>query len=93
MVTTNVFNGSASGRGGAGGGLLRGALVGFGLGFDFGLLFGDEREVVVGRRKAVSGELGVAVGTALGEDFVEAVGGDDFDRGLVARRECFLLID
>jgi len=62
---------SASGRGRdeVGGGALRGALLGFGL----GLGLRDEGEIIVGGRKTVSGEPGVVVGAALGEDFVETV--------------------
>lgn len=85
---------SGRGRGEAGGGLLGGfggALLCFGFGLGLGLGFADEWGLVVGRGKAVSRELGVAVGAALGGDFVEAVGEDDLDRGLVTRHECFLL--
>ena len=90
---------SASGRGrGEAGGVLDGfggAPLCFGFGLRFGLGFADEWGLVVGRGKAVSRELGVVVGAALGDAFVEAVGEDDFDRGLFARlitrHECFLL--
>ena len=70
---------------------LGGALLCFGFGLSFGLGFADERGLVVGRGKALRGKAGVLVGAALGGDFVEAVGEDDLDRGLVTRHECFLL--
>lgn len=74
---------------------LGGALLCFGFGLSFGLGFADERGFVVGRGKALRGKDGVLVGVSFLDAFVEAVGEDDLDRGLVAslvtRHECFLL--
>lgn len=72
------------GRGMLGGvvcGGVGGALFGSGFGLGAGLGFADVSGLGGDGRKALSGKLGVAVGAAFGEDFVEAVIEDDFGVG------------